>query len=86
MFLNVHQVGLATITVFILHNQTQTTVPNCDVSFANSELHQAYGHIMLTMSTSPKYGHRSLVRTRTISKNKITQGVNLHMQEGQLYE
>jgi len=35
-------------------------VPNCDVSFANGELHQAYGHVTLTASMWPKYGHRSL--------------------------
>jgi len=39
-------------------------VPNCDVSFANSELHQAYGHVTLTISAWPKYGHRSLVGCR----------------------
>ena len=36
-------------------------VPNYDVSFTNGELHQAHGHVTLTMSTWPKYGHRSLV-------------------------
>jgi len=41
MFVNVHQVGLTVITMFILHNQMQKTVPNCDISFANGELHQA---------------------------------------------
>jgi len=40
------------------------TVLNCDVSFANSELHQAYGHATLTMSAWPKYDHRSLVGWR----------------------
>jgi len=25
-------------------------IPNCDISFANGELHQAYGHVTLTMS------------------------------------
>jgi len=40
------------------------TVPNCDVSFANGKLHQAYGHVTLRMSAWPKYGHRSLVGCR----------------------
>jgi len=60
MSVNVHQVGLATIIIFIWHNHTEKYVPNCDVSFANGELHQAYGHVTLTMSALPKYGHRSL--------------------------
>ena len=33
------------ITMFILHNQTQKSVPNCDDSFANGEPRQAYGHV-----------------------------------------
>jgi len=49
VFVNVHQVGLVTITIFILHNQTQRNC-NCDVSFANGELHQAYGHVTVTIS------------------------------------
>jgi len=40
------------------------SVPKWDVSFDNSELHQAYGHVTLTMSTWPKYGHRLLVGCR----------------------
>ena len=48
------------IIIFIWHNQEQKYVPNCDVSFANGEVHQAYGHVTLTMSAWPKYGHRSL--------------------------
>ena len=31
------------------------TVPNCDVSIANGELYQTYGHVTLTMSAWPKY-------------------------------
>jgi len=50
MFVNVHQVGLPTIIIFILHNHLQKTVPNCDVLFASGELRQAYGHVSLTMS------------------------------------
>jgi len=52
------------IIIFIWHNQAQKSVPNCDVSFANGELHQAYGHVTLTTSAWPKYGHRSLVGCR----------------------
>ena len=35
------------IITFILHNQIQNakSIPNCDVSFANGELHQACGHV-----------------------------------------
>jgi len=47
--------------MFILHNQTQKNIPNCDVSFISGELHQVYGDVTLTMSTWPKYGHRSFV-------------------------
>ena len=64
MFVNIYQVGLATIIIFIWHNQAQKYVPNCDVSFANSELHQAYSHMTLTICAWPKYGHRSLVGCR----------------------
>jgi len=39
---NIKQVGLTSITVFILHNQMQKNIPNCEVSFAFGELHQAY--------------------------------------------
>ena len=55
---------ITTLTVFILHNQKRKIVPNCDVSFANGELRQAYGHVTLMMSAWPKYGHRSLVGCR----------------------
>jgi len=55
---------LFTIIIFIWHNHAQKYVPNCDVSFANGELHQVYGHVTLTMSAWPKYGHRSLVGCR----------------------
>ena len=51
------------IIMFIWHNQAQKYVPNCDVSFANGELHQAYGHVTLT-NAWPKYGHMSLVGCR----------------------
>ena len=50
--------------IFMSHNHMQKSVPNFDVSFANGELHQAYGHVTLTMSTWPKYNHRSLVGCR----------------------
>jgi len=33
-----------------MRNHAQKYVPNCDVSFANGELHQAYGHVSLTMN------------------------------------
>ena len=52
------------IIIFIWHNHAQKYVPNCDVSFANGELHQAYGHVTLTMRAWPEYGHRSLVGCR----------------------
>jgi len=39
----------------------QKCVPNCNASFASCELHQAYGHVTLTISARLKYGHRSLV-------------------------
>jgi len=55
---------VGSMIIFILHSQTQKTVPNCDVSFTNGELHQTYGHVMLTMTAWPKYGHRSLVGCR----------------------
>ena len=48
------------IIMFVWHNQAQKCVPNCDVSFANGELQQAYGHVTLTNAWL-KYGHRSLV-------------------------
>jgi len=44
MFVNVHQVGLATMSKSYIHitrPDAKKTVPNCDVSFANGELHQA---------------------------------------------
>jgi len=41
---------VGSMIIFILHSQTQKTVPNCDVSFTNGELHQTYGHVMLTMT------------------------------------
>jgi len=40
MFVNVHYVGLTMIIMFILHNENAKSTPNCDVSFANGELHQ----------------------------------------------
>jgi len=57
MFVNVYQVGLATIIYSYNTTICKKSVPNCDVSFANGELHQAYGHVTLTMSAWPKYGH-----------------------------
>jgi len=36
---------LTYLIAFILHNQNAKTIPNCDVSFANGELHQACGHV-----------------------------------------
>ena len=39
------------IITFILHNQNAKSIPNCDVSFANGELHQACGHVTLLMNT-----------------------------------
>ena len=50
--------------VHITRPEVKKTIRNCDVSFANSELHQVYGHVTVTMSVWPKYGHRSLVRCR----------------------
>jgi len=44
------------IITFILHNQNAKSIPNClncDVSFANGELHQACGHVTLLMNTWP---------------------------------
>ena len=39
-------------TDYVHNTQPKTQiVPNLDVSFTNGELHQAYGHVMLTMST-----------------------------------
>ena len=35
------------------------SIPNCDVSFANGEHHQARGHVTLLMNARPKYGRRS---------------------------
>jgi len=49
MFVNVHQVGVATI-ICTQKYRTQKSVPNCEVLFANGELHQEYGHLTLTMS------------------------------------
>jgi len=46
--------------IHITQPSAKIYVPNCDVSFANGELHQAYGYVTLTMSAWPKYGHRSL--------------------------
>ena len=43
---------------------SKKTISNCDVLFANGELYQAHGHVTLTMSAWPKYGHRSLVGYR----------------------
>jgi len=33
------------ITTFIVHNRNAKFIPNCDVSFANGEIHQACGHV-----------------------------------------
>jgi len=41
MFVNVHQVELTAITMFILHNQTQKDCTNCDVLFVNFIRHVA---------------------------------------------
>ena len=46
--------------IHITQPSAKIYVPNCDVSFASGELDQAYGHVTLTMSAWPKYGHRSL--------------------------
>ena len=64
VFVNVHQVKLAAIITFILHNHRHKTVHNCNVSLANGELDHHHGHVTLTMSTWPQYGHRSLVGCR----------------------
>ena len=40
---------------FILHNQNAKSIPNCNVSFTNVELHQACGHFTLLINTCPKY-------------------------------
>ena len=44
------------IITFILHNQNAKSrpIPNCDVSFANGELHQACGHVTLLINTWPQ--------------------------------
>jgi len=39
----------------------QKSVPNCNVSFANGEHHQAYGHVTLTMRTWPYFGHALII-------------------------
>jgi len=39
------------ITMILITQLDAKNVPNCDVSLANGELHQAYGHMTLTLST-----------------------------------
>jgi len=65
------------MNMFIYTTRRKKTVPNCGVSFANSELRQTYGHMTLTMSTWPKYGHRSLVGYRLPYQRLVTLIVNV---------
>ena len=46
-------------TALAYAHAVKKTTPNCDVLFANGELHQAYGYVTLTTS-----GHKSLVGCR----------------------
>jgi len=70
MFVNVHQVGL---TMILITQPDAKNVPNCDISFANGELHQAYGHVTLTMSAWPKYDHRSLSYCHIVVRVSVMQ-------------
>ena len=50
MFVDVHQVLLNLIKCSYYTTKYAKLLKNCDVSFAMGELHQACGHVMLTMS------------------------------------
>ena len=65
LFLNVYQVGLTSLLCSYYTNRDANVPKYCGVSFAIGKLHQAYGHVMLPMSTWPKYARRPTVSTET---------------------
>jgi len=48
-------------------NYIHITEPDAKKLYLTATFHEAYGHVTLTMSAWPKYGHRSLVGCRSQS-------------------
>ena len=61
------------------NNYVHITQPNaksnCDVSFANSELYQACGHVTLLINTWPKYGNQTRLGRDSSTERDISWGI-----------